>query len=637
MFNRIISSLDSSDLKAVGTILLTGFMYQGLGFTAAILIRMFTRVPKYWVGSLLLACVFSNTTDLPVAYVTTLSGGNPFNAADGAKGTAYSMVFVASFIFTMYNMGAYKLVQHDARKKEKAMKEGTYKVNDMSNPGIFDVITFFKQSSIFGYGHSGNEYPSEITSNDTASNISRNEKHSESNTPQVLTPVSEITQDELYRVQTAESISEVTASKASASLSTHHHHNHYSAPPLLSSQEPSPDGPDSVIVVYQDEIHTGIENEEANNGLERTTSRVREIKEINLREEVLRPTLTPAEQIQQGLIRIHSFNEGLRNRNGQLVDENGLRLERTTTKNSTMSLLSPAVVDDELTSIRSKSNVIFPHAPQTNDAGYDQDLTLTPISSQSSASNVSLTELTFSQKFFAYIESHYFLRVFVWPLVSNFARPPSAMLISSLVITMIPSLRALFYNGVGSGTTVIIAPHNIPNAPDGQPVLSFLMDLTSFVGNAQVPLNMFLLGASISRLKVNAIPPGFWKVVVSIAAFKLVILPIIAVVWTVYMRHLQWVDKPSNGDSAPMAGLMMIVTSGTPVATLQVLFITMYSKPILEVVEEKDQEGNIIKSTEIYRHEELDYLAVNLIFEYMVLFVSMGILLTYTLKQVLAV
>lgn len=77
-----------------------------------------------------------------------------------------------------------------------------------------------------------------------------------------------------------------------------------------------------------------------------------------------------------------------------------------------------------------------------------------------------------------------------------------------------------------------------------------------------------------------------------------------------------------------MTSLTIIVTAGAPIATLHVLFLSIFGKPT--VIEEEDPQTGEIK--EVLWFEEMDCLAINVIFQYFVLFVSMGILLTYTLK-----
>ena len=57
---------------------------------------------------------------------------------------------------------------------------------------------------------------------------------------------------------------------------------------------------------------------------------------------------------------------------------------------------------------------------------------------------------------------------------------------------MAPPLKALFVN----------SNFYMPNAPDELP-LSFIIDFTSYVGAASVPLGLILLGTTLARLQVK--------------------------------------------------------------------------------------------------------------------------------------
>lgn len=587
MFNRIITSLDSSDLKTIGVIILTGFLYQFIGLFAAFVGRLVLPVPKFWFGSFILACVFSNTTDLPVAYVTTLSGAHPFTAADGARGTAYAMVFVATFIFTMFSMGGYKLVIHDTQKKEEAMKKGTYKEYALSSPAVFDVLELVKRFTglFFKKEH-----------DDSASSSAK---------PIKLKPFNSLIPGE--------------KSKPSSSKEPHHLH---SSPLLVGSKEPPVDEPESVLVVFQDRVRADTVKSDS----DAASGEIREITEFRLNDG---ECMSRVEQLQSELKRVtscrsvqslqsiesdhsvHPIHSAQPNQNNNL---NSTMLRKQSTRTSVFSIAQ---------SCHSvPSHVIFPH-----ESDQENDETSSLKESCSKPMN----------KISQFIEDHFFLRKILIPFLSNLARPPSITLVVSLIITMVPSLRALFYTSPSAHT-------NIPLAPDGQPVLSFIMDLTSFVGASQVPFGMLLLGACISRLKIGSLPRRYYSVVLYLAIFKLVILPIIAVIWTVYLQKVGWIGKQSSTSNQtttpgenPITGLMLILTSGSPIATLQVLFISMFSKPVVQVVEERNEDGELVSQKQVFRHQELDYLAACLIFQYSVLFLSMSILITYTLKAVLHV
>ena len=100
---------------------------------------------------------------------------------------------------------------------------------------------------------------------------------------------------------------------------------------------------------------------------------------------------------------------------------------------------------------------------------------------------------------------------------------PSLSILISFPVALIPKLKGLF---------VYVPEAQIPNAPDGQPPLSFIMDTASFMGAASVPLGLVCLGSALARLKI---PHGRWGTlpvgaISSIALGKLLVMPVLGVV-----------------------------------------------------------------------------------------------------------
>lgn len=101
--------------------------------------------------------------------------------------------------------------------------------------------------------------------------------------------------------------------------------------------------------------------------------------------------------------------------------------------------------------------------------------------------------------------------------------PSSITILVSFPIALIPKLKALFIEVPGT---------YMPPAPDGQPPLAFLLDATTFVGAASVPLGLVCLGSSLARL--NMPRKGEWKnlpmgAIVWLSIAKMVIMPVLGV------------------------------------------------------------------------------------------------------------
>lgn len=194
---------------------------------------------------------------------------------------------------------------------------------------------------------------------------------------------------------------------------------------------------------------------------------------------------------------------------------------------------------------------------------------------------------------------------FVWELFSNFNRPAIITLFISLLLTMFPESRSVFYKPP-SGST------HVPNAPDDEPILSFMMDLCKFVGSCCVPLGLLILGATLSRLTFTSMPKGYWKTIVLMTILKLVALPIIAMAWARKMQDLGWISKDNY-----MAVFVLVIASSAPAATLQVYMTSIY------------------KPAGFTDNEAMSCIAIQIVVQYCVLIFTMPIVLTYTIKKII--
>lgn len=110
----------------------------------------------------------------------------------------------------------------------------------------------------------------------------------------------------------------------------------------------------------------------------------------------------------------------------------------------------------------------------------------------------------------------------VWSLLRPIlTSPPTMVLVSALIISLIPTLRALFV-APEPGTSF----H--PTAPDGKPPLAVLYDTATFVGGASVPTGLIVLGASIAKIKVpRPISRLPLSGIVGMAIVRMAIMPIV--------------------------------------------------------------------------------------------------------------
>lgn len=188
----------------------------------------------------------------------------------------------------------------------------------------------------------------------------------------------------------------------------------------------------------------------------------------------------------------------------------------------------------------------------------------------------------------------------VWK--DSFKQPASVVLVISVTIAMIPWVQALFVQS----TQV-----QLPNAPDKQPPLSFIMDFAGYIGAAQVPFGLLLLGGTIGRLKIQNLPKKLWRLPIAITFVKLFLFPIIGCAFDAKIYR--------NGMFYGQDILYFVsnISFCLPPAT-SLLYITAFYTPN----DGKD-------------HIQMDILALVYIFHYIFLVFCLPFTATYTMKVAL--
>ncbi|KAG0048260.1 hypothetical protein BGZ83_006767 [Gryganskiella cystojenkinii] len=85
------------------------------------LIQRTGLVPKRLHWGIIAATMFTNFGDLPISIILAVSDHPPFLVGDGAKGTAYSSVFIAVFYLFLFPLGGYRLIRYDHVKESKRL------------------------------------------------------------------------------------------------------------------------------------------------------------------------------------------------------------------------------------------------------------------------------------------------------------------------------------------------------------------------------------------------------------------------------------------------------------------------------------------------------------------------------------
>jgi predicted permease len=187
----------------------------------------------------------------------------------------------------------------------------------------------------------------------------------------------------------------------------------------------------------------------------------------------------------------------------------------------------------------------------------------------------------------------------------NMTKPLSATVVIAVIIAMIPWVKALF---VTSDRKFV----HIPNAPDEQPPLSFVMDFATYLGSASVPLGLLILGSTLSRLAIGEMPKRFWVTPLFISLFKLVISPIIGVCLVLGF------SKANFFKDDDILKFVCTIVWCLPNAT-SIIYITAFYNPTENVDD----------------YHQMDYLALTYIMQYPLLVIALPFLTTFTMKVLL--
>ncbi|WWD00826.1 hypothetical protein V866_007764 [Kwoniella sp. B9012] len=156
----------------------------------------------------------------------------------------------------------------------------------------------------------------------------------------------------------------------------------------------------------------------------------------------------------------------------------------------------------------------------------------------------------------------------MWKYLEPFLTPFMAAIVLGIICSTVRPIKALLVPVDGWSVT------RIPNAPNDEPPLSFIMDTATFLGGISIPGGLVLLGASFGRLKL----PKKWSdipfaAILAMTIFKMVILPLIGVFFIEGLRdHTDLYPKEDK-----MRTFVAILLSGTPSSVNQLVITQLYN------------------------------------------------------------
>ncbi|ODV63888.1 AEC family transporter [Ascoidea rubescens DSM 1968] len=520
IFNKVISNISIDDLKAIGIICLSSFLLYVGGFLISMPFILLNLTPKRFKGGFIAACMFQNVSDIPIAYIQTLSSGLIFTQSQGEKGIAYICIFMACLVFLTFNLGGYKLIQYDfiQDKKRQSIQnkdpEKSLIVNEIITSNI--QPTNDNDNDNFDFNHSGSTVYNQT--NPIQAVISSNSNI-------------DLHPEDIYQYTSASTVVSQSSLPSLEQLAApiNHFYN---------------DDQRSIIT------DIGIINETKPKKVDKKSSIT--IAAIN----TTAPTTT-TDNNNNHSIPIQNTNEKHEIFNN--INNNGTALVNDNTNENTK---------------KSKKKIIL-H-----------------------------TLYTIFYEFF-----------------SNFLQPIALSLLISLTIALIPWVRVLFIEDDSI---------NIPNAPDDQPPLELFIDFTYYIGSAQVPIGLLLLGGSLGKLKFNTsnkILKKFSRTAVLLAIIKLCLFPIIGITWvTGLLNNFNWLDTADP--NSKMLCFVIVLIWSLPSFTAQIYLTAFYTPSTSnnDDIDNKDQN---------YNHFQLDSFALCLMCQYPILFISIPFIATFILKVTL--
>lgn len=144
--------------------------------------------------------------------------------------------------------------------------------------------------------------------------------------------------------------------------------------------------------------------------------------------------------------------------------------------------------------------------------------------------------------------------------LGSLSSPVLLSVVVSLVVSRILAVKALFIPNVPGA--------NIPPAPDGQPPLAFVMDTAAFLGAANSPIGLIVLGSALARMSV---PRGRWTslplgAIGALAVSKQFVMPVLGLLICEGFTRVGLIDAEDK-----VLRFVCIFVSCLPIASTQVI------------------------------------------------------------------
>ncbi|KAG0244220.1 Protein M3 [Mortierella sp. GBA43] len=125
LFAKMVTCVNPDNVAELGFVALIAVLYIVMGAIFGLMIQRTKLVPKRLYWGIVAATMFTNFGDLPISIILAVSDHPPFLVGDGARGTAYSSVFISVFYLFLFPLGGYRLIRYDHIKESKRLQNLT--------------------------------------------------------------------------------------------------------------------------------------------------------------------------------------------------------------------------------------------------------------------------------------------------------------------------------------------------------------------------------------------------------------------------------------------------------------------------------------------------------------------------------
>ncbi|KIM78632.1 hypothetical protein PILCRDRAFT_793364 [Piloderma croceum F 1598] len=114
MASKVIPAFDSSNIKALGPLVLVALSYEIIGIAMAWIVQQIFWVPHRFRFGILVAGGWGNYGDIPTNVIMFITGAAPFNGtSDQTLSVAYISAFLLVFFITLFPLGAHRWIAMD--------------------------------------------------------------------------------------------------------------------------------------------------------------------------------------------------------------------------------------------------------------------------------------------------------------------------------------------------------------------------------------------------------------------------------------------------------------------------------------------------------------------------------------------